>query len=74
MKRSVQIPIEIGYRFAKFFASRSPEAKKHAEMLGLMVNDPQVSPHELSQIQVPTLVIAGTKDMKRHRDWYLFHS
>ena len=63
VKRSVQIPIEIGYRFAKFFASRSPEAKKHAEMLGLMVNDPQVSPHELSQIQVPTLVIAGTKDM-----------
>jgi len=63
VKRSVQIPIEIGYRIAKLFANKSPEARKNAEMLGLMVNDPNVNPEELSRIQAPTLVIAGSKDM-----------
>ena len=38
VKRTTQIPIEIGYKIAKQFASKSPEAKKNAEMLGLMVN------------------------------------
>ena len=63
VKRSVQVPIEIGYRIAKLFANKSPEARKNAEMLGLMVNDPNVKPEELSRIQAPTLVIAGDKDM-----------
>ena len=63
IKRSVQIPIEIGYWFAKLFANKSPEAKLHAETLGLMVNDPDVKPMELSRIQAKTLVIAGTRDM-----------
>ena len=34
-------------------------------MLGLMVNDPNVEPGELSRIQAKTLVIAGTNDMIR---------
>lgn len=63
VKRSVQFPIEIGYRVAKLFARKSPGARRNAEMLGLMVNDPNVRPEELSRIQAPTLVIAGTKDM-----------
>ena len=63
MKRSIQISIEIGYRIAKLFANKSPKARKNAEMLGLMVNDPNVKPEELSRIQAPTLVIAGDKDM-----------
>ena len=63
VKRSVQVPIEIGYRIAKLFANKSPEARKNAEMLGLMVHDPNVKPEELSRIQAPTLVIAGDKDM-----------
>ena len=63
VKRSIQIPIEIGYRIAKIFAGKSPEAKKNAELLGLMVNDPNVKPEELARIQCPTLVIAGSKDM-----------
>ena len=63
VKRSIQIPIEIGYRFAKLFAGKSEEARLHAEMLGLMVNDPNVRPEELSAIRAKTLVIAGTKDM-----------
>lgn len=63
VKRTIQIPIEIGYRIAKRFASKSPEAKKNAEMLGLMVNEPQIEPGELSKITMPTLVICGKRDM-----------
>ena len=63
VKRKIQIPIEIGYRIASLFAKRSPKARLNAEMLGLMVNDPNVKPDELSQIQSPTLVLAGNNDM-----------
>ena len=63
VKRSTQIPIEIGYKFAKRFAAKSDSAKLNAEMLGLMVNDPNVEPEELAKIKAKTLVVAGTKDM-----------
>ncbi len=63
VKRTTQIPIEIGYKIARRFASKSPDAKKNAEMLGLMVNEPNIEPNELSKITVPTLVICGRKDM-----------
>ena len=63
VKRTTQIPIEIGYKIAKRFADKSPEAKKNSEMLGLMVNEPNIKPEELSNIKAPTLVICGTKDM-----------
>lgn len=63
VKRKIQIPIEIGYRIAKLFSGRSHKAKKNAEMLGLMVNDPNVKVEELSRIQNQTLVIAGDNDM-----------
>ena len=65
VKRSVQIPIEVGYRMAKHFAKKSDSARLNAEMLGLMVNDPNVHPDELKTIRARTLVIAGTKDMIR---------
>jgi pimeloyl-ACP methyl ester carboxylesterase len=61
VKLSTQLPIELGYRIAKL--SGSAQARAHAEMLGLMVNDPNVRPEELSKITAPTLVIAGTKDL-----------
>lgn len=63
VKRSVQIPIEIGYRIAKLFQNKSEEAKLKTEILGLMVNEPNIKPEELHSIKVPTLVIAGTKDL-----------
>lgn len=63
VKRTTQIPIELGYRIAKRFASKSPDAKRNAEMLGLMVNEPQIKHSELSKITMPTLVICGTNDM-----------
>lgn len=63
VKAAIQIPIEIGYRIASLFSKKSEEAKLNAEMLGLMVNDPNVSPEELHSITAKTLVIAGTRDM-----------
>lgn len=63
VKRATQLPIEIGYRIAKRFSDKSDSAKRNAEMLGLMVNDPDVRPEELAGIKSRTLVIAGTRDM-----------
>ena len=63
VKPATQIPIEIGYKIASRFAGKSEEAKRNAEMLGLMVNDPNIKPSDLSRITMPTLVICGTKDM-----------
>lgn len=68
VKRGTQIPIEIGYRIAGKFAGKSEEARRKAEMLGLMVDEPNVAPDELARIQAKTLVIAGTNDVikKKH--------
>ncbi|MDE6761721.1 MAG: alpha/beta hydrolase [Lachnospiraceae bacterium] len=63
VKRATQIPIEIGYKIARRFASKSTDAKKNAEMLGLMVNEPNIELNELSKITAPTLVICGRSDM-----------
>ena len=63
VKRRIQIPIELGYRIAKCFSGKSDEARRNAEMLGLMVNEPNVAPTELAGIRAKTLVIAGTRDM-----------
>lgn len=65
VKRTTQLPIEIGYRIARHFAKSSLKAKRNVEMLGLMVNEPNIDPRELSRITAPTLVICGTRDMIR---------
>ena len=63
VKFLTQFPIEVGYRIARLFARWSAKARANAEMLGLMVNDPNVAPSELAAIRARTLVIAGTHDM-----------
>ena len=63
VKRTTQIPIELGYKITRRFALKSSCAKKRAEMLGLMVNEPNIEPTELSKITVPTLVICGRNDI-----------
>ncbi len=63
VKRAVQEPIEAAYTLAKQAAGQSPEALKKAELLALMVNEPDIRPEELSRITCPTLVICGTDDM-----------
>ncbi len=63
VKSSVQIPIALGYHMASLAARWSAAGRKNAEMLGLMVNDPNIDPEELAALHVRTLVIAGTRDM-----------
>lgn len=65
VKRGTQLPIEAGYRIARLFSKRSEEARRRAELLGLMVNEPNLAPADLAGIRVPTLVVAGTRDMIR---------
>lgn len=74
VKAYVQIPIELGYRIASLFAKKSQEAQKNAEMLGLMVNDPNIKPEELDCLKMPILVIAGTKDMIKESHTRLIYS
>jgi len=63
VKGSVQLPIVLGYRIAALFAKKSPQARRNAELLGLMVNDPHIPPQALRSLHVPALVIVGTRDM-----------
>ena len=63
VKAIYQWPIEFGYRIAKLFAKKSEKAKQNAEMLGLMVNEPNIDPSELARLTMPVLVVAGSKDM-----------
>ena len=65
VKASVQIPIVVGYHIASLF--RNEKARHHAALLGLMVKEPNFSPADLAKLTVPTLVIAGTKDMIREK-------
>lgn len=74
IKPSVQLPIELGYRLARSFAKKSDRAKANAEMLGLMVNEPHISPKSLERLKMPVLVIAGTNDMVKRKHTRLIQS
>lgn len=63
VKARVQLPIVIGYGFAKLFRNKSEEALRNYELLSLMVNEPDILPEDLSTIKNRTLVIAGSNDM-----------
>ena len=67
VKASFQIPIIIGYQIASFFGRWRDEAKKHADMLALMVKEPDIRPEQLKTVAVPALVIAGTRDMIKEK-------
>lgn len=73
VKRSVQLPIEIGYRISSWFAGRSEKARRNSELLGLMVNEPDIEPSELKALKMPVLVIAGTEDMILEQHTQLIH-
>ena len=65
VKPLVQLPIVVGYHISSLF--KSPKAKAHRELLGLMVNEPHIAPAELKKLTMPVLVLAGTKDMIQER-------
>lgn len=61
VKAAVQLPIFLGYHAARL--GRSEKARSHAELLGLMVNEPHIHPADLGQLTMPALVIVGSRDM-----------
>ena len=63
IKKWFQIPVEIGYRITKLFNKKSEKIKRKNELLELMVKEPRIKLGDLHIIEVPTLVIAGTKDI-----------
>lgn len=65
MKAHIALSVVVEHRLSSLLAPTSKCAKAHAELLGLMVNDPNLTPDDLAAIQAPTLVIAGTRDMIR---------
>lgn len=73
MKLSVQIPIMAAYRKELLVARvcrrlnpwRGAKAWRRVEVLGLMINDPNIPVQALHRLSMPVLVIAGTKDMIR---------
>jgi len=65
VKPAVQLPVEIGWRWARLFAKESSSAARKAELLGLMVLEPRIAPEALAALSMPVLVIAGDRDMIR---------
>ena len=63
VKRTTQIFIELGYKITKMFSEKSEDAKRNMELLGLMVNEPNIKIEEINSIKIPTLIIAGKNDI-----------
>lgn len=63
VKTKIQLQIDFWYGIHSLLSAFSSASKKKAELLGLMVNDPNISENDLHRIDAPTLVIAGTDDM-----------
>ena len=58
------------YKAASEKADKDPAAKLTMEIIGLMVNDPNIDAEDLKKIDVPTLVVAGEEDLilKEHTE------
>ncbi len=67
LKPLVLLPVVFGYRMATRFAQKNAKAKKKAELLSLMVNEPQIEEIDLRSLPMHTLVIVGTRDMIREK-------
>ncbi len=63
VKYWTQKPTDISYAIFNRFSGGNEYFKKRAEMLRLMVVDPNILVEDLGKIQSETLVIAGTRDM-----------
>lgn len=71
LKLNFILPVEIGYVVSKFFPKK---VKKSREMLWLMIYEPNIKEEELRIIKVPTLVMAGTKDIVKDKHTKLIAS
>lgn len=73
VKLAFQIPTTLEYYYLKLFAGKNPELRSQEELLGLMVHDPYIKPKELRRLNMPTLVVAGERDLIRESHTKLIH-
>lgn len=69
LERKDQRWIMKGYRKAKRAYRRHPDdekARDNYEMVALMVHEPSISPDELAELDIPTLVLVGSRDAIKH--------
>lgn len=63
VKLFVQLPIVAAYGISSLIALFDRKALAKKELLGLMVTQPNLRPDDLAGMKLPTLVVAGTRDM-----------
>ena len=63
LKAYFNLPCQIGYRLLKLLPGKSGEVQHFYELLALMALEPQIAPQALGSINVPTLVLAGSRDI-----------
>ncbi len=70
VEKRIQKETERLYREALKRAGKNRKAQLQAEMLGLLVNDPNIRAGELKGIKAPALVTAGTEDiiLRKHTE------
>ena len=73
VKFTFQIPTTLEYYRLKRFGRKNPELRSQEELLGLMVHDPYIKPKELRCLTMPTLVVAGERDLIRESHTRLIH-
>ena len=67
VKLHIQVPIIIGFLISSLVSVFSKKAIAKKEMLALMVTQPKISPDDLAKIEIPTLIIVGTRDMIKEK-------
>lgn len=65
VKLSIQIPIMLGWGLLQAIRRFDKKAQPKWELLDLMTTQPHIEPDSLSDLTMPTLVVAGERDMIR---------
>ena len=65
VKLSIQLPFELLYPPLRLLGRRCAGAKRRADILGLMVDEPEIPFAALRQIRCPALILGGEHDMIR---------
>lgn len=63
VKMRYQLPVILQHRFCEIAARFCPRLQRKADILGLMIHEPNIRPERLHKITVPSLVLAGEHDI-----------
>lgn len=63
LKQVVFLPLLLKYLIYLLLAIFNKGYRKKLQILGLMVHEPNIDPNDLQSISMPTLILAGEKDM-----------